>query len=90
MGGVGGHSLKGANDHCLDPSILHGAGRAGPGLITKAFKSVLGEAPTPLANRIGINSQTSRHSLALLAFGTSQHYPSPKRQGLRRASPRRQ
>jgi hypothetical protein len=50
VGGVRRHSLKGANDHGFDPRILYGAGRAGSGLITKAFKSVLGEAPTPLAN----------------------------------------
>ena len=34
--------------------------------------------------------QTSRNNLALLAFGTSQHYPSPKGHSLRRAASRRQ
>jgi hypothetical protein len=50
MGGVRRRSLEGANDHGLDPGILDGARRAGSGVITKAFKAMLGEAPTPLAN----------------------------------------
>ena len=90
MGGVGGHGLEGANDHGFDPGILDGARRTGSRFITKTFKPVLGEAPTPLAYRFWINRQTSRNNLALLAFGTSQHYPSPKGHSLRRAASRRQ
>ena len=90
MGGVGGHGLEGANDHGFDPGILDGARRTGSRFIAKTFKPVLGEAPTPLAYRFWINRQTSRNNLALLAFGTSQHYPSPKGHSLRRAASRRQ
>lgn len=48
VGGVSRHSFKGANDHRFDPSILDGAGRAGAGFITKAFK---GGADHPI-NRV--------------------------------------
>src|SRR5580704_2603365 len=68
VGGVSGHRLEGANDHCLDPGILDGARRPRSRLVPKTFKPVLGEAPTPLAHRVGINSQTGRHDLALLTF----------------------
>jgi hypothetical protein len=48
------------------------------------------EAPTPLANGVGINTQAGRHDLALLAFSTGQYDPSPQRQRLSRAPARRQ
>jgi hypothetical protein len=51
---------------------------------------MLGEPPPPLANRVGIDSQTGRHNLALLAVSTGQDDPSAQRQGLRRAPARRQ
>jgi hypothetical protein len=47
---------------------------------------MLGEAPTPFTDRVGINTQAGRHGFALLAFGTGQDNPSPQRQALRRAS----
>src|SRR6266404_3155354 len=59
-------------------------------LVPETFKPMLGEAPTPFANRVGINSQAGRHDLALLAFSTGQDDPSPQRQRLRRAPARRQ
>jgi hypothetical protein len=40
------------------------------------------EAPTPLANGVGINTQAGRHDLALLAFSTGQYDPNPQRQRL--------
>jgi hypothetical protein len=51
---------------------------------------MFGEAPPPLADRIGINTQTGRHNLALLAVSTGQDDPSAQRQGLRCAPARRQ
>src|ERR1700682_3812697 len=53
-------------------------------------KPTLGEAPAPLADRFGINSQAGRYDLALLTFSTRQNDPCPQRQGLRCASARRQ
>jgi hypothetical protein len=47
---------------------------------------MLGEAPAPLADRVGINTQAGRNGLALLAFSAGQNDPSPQRQALRRAS----
>src|SRR6266478_9912793 len=90
VSGVGGLRLKGADDHRLDPGILDGARRPRSRLVPKTFKPMLGEAPTPLANSVGINSEAGRHDLALLAFSTGQDDPSPQRQGLRRAPARRQ
>jgi hypothetical protein len=43
---------------------------------------MLGEAPTPFANRVAINSQAGRHDLAPLTFSTGRDDPSPQRQGL--------
>jgi len=88
VGGVGGLRLKGADDYRLDSGILDGARRPRSRLVPKTFKPMLGEAPTPLANSVRINSQAGRHDLALLAFSTGQDDPSPQRQGLRRAPAR--
>ena len=77
MGGVEGPGLKGADNHRFDPVILDRARRPRSRLVPKAFKPMLGEAPTPLANRVGINIQAGRNRLALLAFSTSQNDPSP-------------
>jgi hypothetical protein len=85
--GVGGRRLKGADDHRLDPGILDSARRSRSRLVPKTFKPVLGEAPTPLADRVSINIKAGRHHLALLAFSTGQYYPSPQRQTLCCASP---
>ena len=90
MGGVGRFGLKGADDHCLNPGILDGARRPGSRLVPKSFKPMLGEAPPPLANRVGIDSQTGSHNLALLAVSTGQNDPGAQRQGLRCAPARRQ
>jgi len=85
---IGGLGLEGADDHRLDPGILDRARRSRSRFVPKTFKSLLGEAPTPLADRVGINTQASRHDLALLACSTSQDDPSPQRQALRRAPAR--
>jgi hypothetical protein len=86
VGGVGGLRLKGADDHRFDPGILDSARRCRSRLVPKTFKPMLGEAPTPLANSVGINTQAGRHDLAQLAFSTGQDDPSPLRQALCRAS----
>src|ERR1700688_2933593 len=75
VGGVGGLRLKGADDHRLDPGILDGARRPRSRLVPKTFKPTLGEPSPPLANRVGIDSQTGRHNLALLAISTGQDDP---------------
>jgi len=40
----------------LDPGILDRARRSRSRFVPKTFKSLLGEAPTPLADRVGINA----------------------------------
>jgi hypothetical protein len=82
-----GRRLKGADDHRFDPGILDSAPRSRSRLVPKTFKPVLGEAPTPLADRVSINIKAGRHDLALLTFSSGQHNPSPQRQALCRASP---
>src|SRR5713226_4345541 len=77
-----GLRLKGADDHRLDPGILDRARRSRSRLVPKTFK--LGEAPTPLADRVGINNKEGRYDLALFAFSTGQDDPSPQREALRR------
>ena len=67
---IGGLGLKGADDHRLDPGILDRARRSRSRLVPKTFK--LGEAPTALADRVGINTQAGRYDLALFAFSTGQ------------------
>jgi hypothetical protein len=89
VGGVRGIRLEGAYNHRLDLGILDGAGHPRSRLLPKTFKSVLGEAPTPLANSVGIDSPVGRHDLALLAFSAGQDDPSQQRQNLRRAPARR-
>ncbi len=76
--------------HRLDTGILDRTQRSRSRLVPKTFKPMLDEAPTPLAERVGINTQAVRCNLALLAFNTGQHDPSPQRQALRRASTRGQ
>jgi hypothetical protein len=75
MGGVGGLGLKRADNHRLDPGILDGARRPRSRLVPKTFKPMLSEAPPPLANRVGIDSQAGRHNFTLLAVGTGQDDP---------------
>src|SRR5258708_39695568 len=84
-GGVGGVGLRGADDPRLDPGILDGARRPRSRLVPKTFKPMLGEAPPPLADGVGVNAQAGRNDPALLAFRTGQDDPSPQRQTLRRA-----
>jgi hypothetical protein len=66
VGGVRGLGLKGAHDHRLDPGILDSARRPRSRLVPKTFKPMLGEAPTPLANCVGINSQGYANPYLLL------------------------
>jgi hypothetical protein len=65
--------------HRLDPGIL---GRSRTRLIPKTLKPMFSEAPTSLANGVGINTEAGRHDLALLAFSTGQYDPNPQRQRL--------
>jgi hypothetical protein len=90
VGRVGRLGLKGADNHRFDPGILDRARCSRSRLVPKTFKPTLGEAPTPLADRIGIDTQADRNNLALLAVSTAQNDPSPQRQALRRASARGQ
>ena len=75
MGGIRGLGRKGADDHRLDPGILDRARRPRSRLVQKASKPVFGEASPPLANRVGIDSQSGCHNLTLLAGGTGQDDP---------------
>jgi hypothetical protein len=68
VGGVGGLRLESADDHRLDPGILNSSWRPRSWLVPKTFQPMLGEAPTPLANGFGINTQPGRYDLALLAL----------------------
>jgi hypothetical protein len=88
VGGIGGLRLKGANDHRLDAGILDRARCPRSRLVPKTFKPMFGEALTPLADRVGVNTQAGRYDLALLALSTCQDDPSPQRQALRRAPAR--
>ena len=76
--------FQSAPDDLRDPLIVDRARSPGARFVVEAIEPMLGKAPTPLADRVGVGTHLLHNRLVLQPIGRRQYDPRPPRQALGR------